>query len=42
MTIDPNRGAGRPEEVLAALGDAIGEPLRPVRVVRERLVLVGD
>jgi len=42
MTIDPNRGAGRPEEVLAALGDAIGEPLRPLRVVRERLVLAGD
>lgn len=38
---DPERGVGRPEELLAALGEAVGASLRPVSLVRERLVL-GD
>jgi hypothetical protein len=36
---DPERGIGRPEEVLAELGDRLGSPLRPTSLVRERLVL---
>ncbi len=36
---DPERGVGRPEELLAALGEAVGASLRPVSLVRERLVL---
>lgn len=39
---DPQLGAGRPDEVLAALGDLIGRPCAAVAVVRERLVLAGD
>lgn len=39
--IHPERGAGRPEEVVAELGDRLGRAL-PVRsIVRERLIL-GD
>ena len=38
---DPEKGVGRPEELLAALGEAMGASLRPVSLVRERLVL-GD
>ena len=38
---DPEKGVGRPEELLAALGEAVGASLRPVSLVRERLVL-GD
>lgn len=43
MTVrhDPEKGVGRPEEVLAALGEAAGAPLEPLELVRERLVL-GD
>jgi radical SAM-linked protein len=37
----PERGAGRPEEVLAALGDVLATPLVPAGTVRER-VLVAD
>ena len=36
---DPERGIGRPEEVLAALGERLGVPLVPVSLVREGLVL---
>ncbi len=37
---DPARGVGRPEEALAALGDALGEgPLQPRGLCRESLVL---
>jgi hypothetical protein len=36
---DPEKGIGRPEEVLAALGDRVGTTLVPVLIVRERLVL---
>lgn len=36
---DPERGIGRPDDVLAELSDRIGTRLVPSRVVRERLVL---
>jgi hypothetical protein len=36
---DPEKGVGRPDELLAALGDAIGAPLPVSSLVRERLVL---
>lgn len=39
---DPERGAGRPDEVVAALADAAGIELAPRSVVRERLVLARD
>jgi radical SAM-linked protein len=39
---DPQLGAGRPEEVLAALGDVIGQPCVAAETVRERLVLAGE
>ena len=35
-------GTGRPEEVVAALGDALGRPVSAARVVRERLVLADE
>ena len=38
---DPEKGVGRPEELLAALGELAGVLLMPVSLVRERLVL-GD
>ncbi|MEW5990030.1 MAG: TIGR03936 family radical SAM-associated protein [Chloroflexota bacterium] len=38
---DPERGVGRPEEVVAALSELIGDPLVVAWIVRERLVL-GD
>ena len=44
MTVrhDPEKGVGRPDEVLAAIGERLGgAPLHPDRLVRERLVL-GD
>ncbi len=36
---DPEKGIGRPEEALAALGERLGAALEPVALVRERLVL---
>jgi hypothetical protein len=36
---DPEKGVGRPDELLAALGEAAGLPLEPASLVRERLVL---
>jgi Uncharacterized protein conserved in bacteria (DUF2344) len=38
---DPVLGTGRPEEVVAALGDAVGRPLVVASLVRERVIL-GD
>jgi radical SAM-linked protein len=38
----PELGTGRPEEVVAALGDRLGVALTPAAIVRERLVLAGD
>ncbi len=36
---DPEKGVGRPEEVLAALGERVGTELGTASLVRERLVL---
>jgi hypothetical protein len=38
----PELGTGRPEEVVAALGDPLGEALEATSIVRDRLVLVED
>jgi hypothetical protein len=39
---DPERGAGRPEEVVAAIGDAAGVPLELDSLMRMGLVLARD
>jgi radical SAM-linked protein len=39
---DPERGVGRPEEVLAALSELAGAPLEAASIVRERVVLAGE
>ena len=39
---DPDRGVGRPEEVLAALAESAGLELSLEALVRERVVLVAD
>ena len=39
---DPALGTGRPEEVVAALGDVTGHPLEIRSMVRERLLTHGD
>jgi hypothetical protein len=38
----PELGSGRPDEVIAALGEACGTELAVTRTVRARLVLAGD
>lgn len=38
----PELGTGRPEEVVAALADRLGESLEASSIVRDRLVLVED
>ena len=38
----PELGTGRPEEVVGALADLIGEPLQAVSMVRVRLILTDD
>jgi hypothetical protein len=38
----PELGTGRPEEVVAALGDCMGETLEASSIVRDRLVLADD
>ena len=40
--IHPELGSGRPEEVVAALADALGAPLEATETIRERLVLTDD
>ena len=40
--IHPELGSGRPEEVVAALGDRLGHPLEVTTIVRERLILADD
>jgi hypothetical protein len=40
--IHPERGSGRPEEVVAALADRLGRPLVLASIVRERLVLADE
>jgi radical SAM-linked protein len=39
---DQERGVGRPEEVVAAIGDALGIPIEIEETVRERLLLLGE
>ena len=39
---DPERGVGRPEEVVAAIGELAGRPIDVVDMVRERLLLAGE
>lgn len=39
---DPERGVGRPEEVVAAIADLLGSPLEILDTVRERLLLIGE
>ena len=39
---DPVLGTGRPEEVVAALGDAAGASLELTSIVRERLLLAEE
>jgi len=39
---DPEKGMGRPEEVLAELSDRLGVPLPIASIVRERLVLAAE
>ncbi len=38
----PELGTGRPEEVVTAIGDRLGETLEASSIVRDRLVLVED
>jgi radical SAM-linked protein len=38
----PSLGTGRPEEVVAALTDALGHPLTASTIVRERLLLADE
>jgi len=40
--IHPELGTGRPDEVVAALGDAMGKPLAIARTVRRRLLLADQ
>jgi radical SAM-linked protein len=39
---DPERGSGRPDEVLAALAERLGKPIVAAATVRERLLLAED
>lgn len=38
----PELGTGRPEEVVAAIGERVGSPLEVGAIVRERLVVSGE
>jgi hypothetical protein len=40
--IHPERGSGRPEEVVAALADRLGRSVVTSSIVRERLILAGE
>jgi radical SAM-linked protein len=40
--IHPELGTGRPDDVVAALGDELGRPLEVRGIVRERLIVAGD
>jgi len=42
VRIHPELGTGRPEEVVAALGDRVGRALDVDAIVRERVILSGD
>jgi len=40
--IHPELGSGRPEEVVAALGDRLPQPLEVRAIVRERIIVSGE
>jgi hypothetical protein len=40
--LHPELGSGRPDEVIAALGEELGVTLTPLAIARERLVLIED
>jgi hypothetical protein len=40
--IHPELGTGRPEEVVAALGDQLGRVLEVRAIVREGVILAGE
>jgi radical SAM-linked protein len=40
--IHPELGTGRPEEVVAALAERVGEPLEVRTIMRERVILSGE
>jgi hypothetical protein len=40
--LHPELGSGRPDEVIAALGEELGVALTPTAIARERLVLIED
>jgi hypothetical protein len=40
--LHPELGSGRPDEVIAALGEELGITLTPASVARERLLLIDD
>ncbi|MDQ2965226.1 MAG: TIGR03936 family radical SAM-associated protein, partial [Chloroflexota bacterium] len=42
VRFDPERGSGRPDEVLAALGERLGQAIVAAETVRERLLLAED
>lgn len=42
VRFDQNRGSGRPEEVVAALSEAIGRPIAIASTRRERVLLAED
>jgi radical SAM-linked protein len=42
VRIHPELGSGRPEEVVAALGDRLGRTLDVAAIVRERVILSGE
>jgi radical SAM-linked protein len=42
VRFDPERGSGRPEEVLGALAERLGRPVAAGSIVRERLLLAED
>jgi radical SAM-linked protein len=42
VRIHPELGVGRPDEVVAALGDRLGHPLEVREIVRERLILADE
>lgn len=40
--IHPELGSGRPEEVIAELGDRLGRPLEVRSIIRERLIIADE
>jgi hypothetical protein len=42
LRVDPERGTGRPEEVVAALEERIGAELAVLATVRERVIVAAD